>query len=392
MKRAEKQEYLAAVRSLQDIYMGNFENEAVPRNAHNDASRLHLVAGLYVYNPVTRKFLVQQRSTTKKTFPGQFTDSASGHIMARAGMTLDTIKQEMCRELAEEVGIEADPGALFLWTFFQDPSESEIKFIFVATSDATRVTPDLAEVTDRTGWYEAAELRSMLGSERFVKQVVGLWDVLLQNEAQFSVFMNSLVPWQNYWNWSGGLRDYLVWRAAVDANVEDAHRARRIPLFLGRFQPFHRGHLRCLEAIRQRSGDVIAGIGSAQYSRDARNPLTYDERRDLMQHCIDRAGLDFEHVFFVPIPDVHQEHVWMQNIKLLLGDNVYIHSNNDWVRGLGIAAGIHVADKVSFEMATYNGSRVRDLVRGGGNWQALVPDASYMSRRGLVTIIQQSMK
>ncbi len=390
MERHKGREHMAVGPSLYDIYVGDFENAPVLRNEQNSTLHLHLVAGLFVYNPVIRKFLVQQRSPSKDTFPGHFTDSASGHINARAGMSLATIKKEMCRELAEEMGVEAKPGQLSLWTLFQDTTENEIKLIFVASVDTAETRLDHTEVTDRSGWYGAAELRSMLKTERFVGPVTGLWDVLLQNEARFGAFVRGLGPWQHYWEWSDGLRRFKEWKSLEKGRQKSPHDASWIPLYLGRFQPFHRGHLSCLEHIRKNAQDVIIGIGSAQYSRDERNPLTFAERREVMQHALDREKLGFNNVFFVPIPDIHNEHMWMENIKLLLGTEIEIHSNNDWVRGLATSAGIHVAEKMAFEVATYNGSRVRELVRGGGQWQALVPDPQYMEKRGLVSIIKGS--
>jgi nicotinamide-nucleotide adenylyltransferase len=390
MERHKGREHMAAVPSLYDIYVGNFENAPVLRNEQNSASCLHLVAGLFVYNPVTRKFLVQQRSPSKSTYPGHFTDSASGHINARAGMSLATIKEEMCRELVEEMGVEAKPGQLSLWTLFQDTTENEIKFIFVASVDTTETKLDHTEVTDRSGWYGAVDLRAMLKTERFVAPVIGLWDVLLQNEARFGAFVRGLGPWQHYWKWCDGLRKFKEWETMEKGKQGSRRDARVIPLYLGRYQPFHRGHLSCLEHIRKEAQDVIIGIGSAQYSRDERNPLTFAERRDAMQHGLDIENLGFENVFFVPIPDIHNEHMWMQNIKLLFGSSIAIYSNNDWVRGLAVGAGIRVAEKMAFEVATYNGSRVRELVREGGQWQPLVPDPKYMEKRGLVSIIKES--
>jgi nicotinamide-nucleotide adenylyltransferase len=390
MEQHDKAEFLATVRSLYDIYVGNYENEPVLRNQQTDASNLHLVAGVFVYNPSTREFLVQQRSASKKTYPEHFTDSASGHIMARKDMSLATIKQEMCRELSEEMGVEAKPSQLSLWTLFQDPAENEIMFIFVACVNTTRTRLDLAEVSERSGWYSASKLRSMLESERFVKVVVGLWDTLLQNEPRFGAFVQSLAPWQTYWKSCDGLRKFKEWESIEKGKQESNHDDRVVPLFLGRFQPFHRGHLRCLEHIRKQARNVIIGIGSAQYSRDARNPLTFTERRDLIQQSIKQEKLGFDNLFFVPIPDVHNEHLWMQNVKILLGDSIEMYTNNDWVRGLASGAGISVAEKMAFEMDTYNGSRVRELVREGGHWEALVPDPQFLKKRGLVSIIKES--
>ncbi|MBN2151852.1 MAG: adenylyltransferase/cytidyltransferase family protein [Candidatus Lokiarchaeota archaeon] len=386
----ESKEYIAAVRSLVDIYAGNFENEPVLRDAGDASPDLHLVSGVFVYNPKLKKFLVQQRAATKATYPSHFTDSASGHVNARRGMSLATIKEEMCRELAEEMGVEAKPGQLRLWTFFQDPEVNEIKFEFVARTEQEEVHPDLSEVTARSGWFDAATLRAMLRSERFVGPVINLWSALLENEARFDAFLKGLEGWQTYWNWCGDLRAFVHWARGEGEGGAPRERPRSVPLFLGRFQPFHIGHQKCLERIGEQARDVVIAIGSAQYARDQRNPLAYDERRDAIRHAIEREGLGFENVFFVPVPDIHNERLWMQNIKLLFGDSVVMVSNNDWVRGLAEGAGIRLAAKMAFEVGKLNGSNARELIRAGGDWRALVPDPRYMEERGLVEIIRAS--
>jgi nicotinamide-nucleotide adenylyltransferase len=382
-------EHLAAVKSLTDIYTGNFTNTPVPRDKHDAPTHLHLVAGVFVYNPATRMFLVQQRSAAKAVFPEHFTDSASGHINARAGMTLDTIKVEMCRELAEEMGVVATPGQLSLWTMFQDPAVNEIKFIFAASVASSTTRLDLGEVTSRSGWYSAARLRELLKAERFVTPVIGLWDVLLQQEDRFDAFLAGLAAWQTYWRWCDGFLAYQQWSSTNQA-IKGGRE--KIPLYLGRFQPFHLGHLECLRRIRKQSPVVIIGIGSAQYSRDARNPLTFEERRALILHVLEQVKLGFSNVFIVPIPDIHNEHLWMQNIKLLLGNSIRVYSNNEWVRGLANAGGIETAERFEFDMGSYNGSRVRELIAVDGNWQRLVPNPRYMVNHGLVEIIKQSKK
>nr|MDO8085101.1 adenylyltransferase/cytidyltransferase family protein [Candidatus Sigynarchaeum springense] len=386
----EETEYIAAVPSLFDIYTGNFENKPVPRDAKDASPHLHVVAGAFVYNPKTRKFLVQQRAASKATYPNHFTDSASGHIKARQGMSLATIKEEMCRELVEEMGVEIMPDQLRLWTFFQDPEVNEIKFEFVARADREEIRPDLSEVTERSGWFDATALRTMLRSERFVGPVINLWSVLLENEARFDAFLKGLDGWQSYWKWCDGLRAFKEWRDKVGSTGRSSQRSGCIPMFLGRFQPFHRGHLKCLEEIKKQARDVIVAIGSAQYSRDGRNPLSYNERRDAIQHVIEREKLGFKNVFFIPIPDIHDERLWMQNIKFLFGDAIELHSNNDWVRGLATGAGIRLGKKLAFEVGSLNGSNARELMRTGGNWQSLVPDPRYMEDKGLVEIIKAS--
>ncbi|RLF01945.1 MAG: nicotinamide-nucleotide adenylyltransferase, partial [Thermoprotei archaeon] len=53
-------------------------------------------------------------------------------------------------------------------------------------------------------------------------------------------------------------------------------------LFVGRFQPFHLGHLKALRWILEREDEVIICIGSAQYSHSLRNPFTVGERVEMI--------------------------------------------------------------------------------------------------------------
>ena len=47
--------------------------------------------------------------------------------------------------------------------------------------------------------------------------------------------------------------------------------------FIGRFQPFHRGHLAMVRRILETNDEIIVGIGSAQYSHTGENRS--EERR-----------------------------------------------------------------------------------------------------------------
>src|SRR5256885_9498938 len=52
-------------------------------------------------------------------------------------------------------------------------------------------------------------------------------------------------------------------------------------LFVGRFQPFHRGHLSMVKRILESNSEIIVGIGSAQYSHTGENPFTAGERYEI---------------------------------------------------------------------------------------------------------------
>src|SRR5438128_7695089 len=73
--------------------------------------------------------------------------------------------------------------------------------------------------------------------------------------------------------------------------------------FIGRFQPFHRGHLATVKRILESNDEIIVGIGSAQYSHTGENPFTAGERYEMIKRALHAQGI---HTYpIVPPPDTH---------------------------------------------------------------------------------------
>ncbi len=54
-------------------------------------------------------------------------------------------------------------------------------------------------------------------------------------------------------------------------------------VFIGRFQPFHKGHQRVVDHALSKSKKLIILLGSANVARNARNPWTYEERYEMIR-------------------------------------------------------------------------------------------------------------
>ncbi|MFX0100278.1 MAG: nicotinamide-nucleotide adenylyltransferase [Candidatus Hodarchaeota archaeon] len=374
----------AVVPSFQNILLGNFENKPIPRDENDSPTFMHIVAGVFIYNEKENKFLIQKRSIHKKTYPGHFTDSASGHINASSELDLNFIKEGMCRELSEEMGVQANPSDLNLWTIFHDNEMNEIKFVFLGLVQDLVTKLDPMEVSvDGSGWYTLSELSSLIETEKFVPPVVGLWKVLIENGEKIMEFIKTLDEWQEYWRDFCDLEEYLDWKVT---------NKRKIPLYIGRFQPFHLGHLKCLELIRESHEEIIIGIGSAQYSRSKRNPLSFNARREILKHILEKEGLNFSRVFIIPIPDMHDEVNWMLNVKLIFENDIILFSNNDWVRGLAEKEDVQLGEKFLFDRSNLKATRIRELIRTGKEWKQFTPKScfNYMKEKGLIEKIKNS--
>ncbi len=89
-------------------------------------------------------------------------------------------------------------------------------------------------------------------------------------------------------------------QSPVGLNMHDDAKYYRYLVFIGRFQPFHRGHKAVIDEALKRADDVIMLIGSANLPRSLRNPFSVAERSNMIKkaysadeakriHCV---GLD----------------------------------------------------------------------------------------------------
>ena len=58
-------------------------------------------------------------------------------------------------------------------------------------------------------------------------------------------------------------------------------------LLIGRFQPFHLGHLDAVNFALSQVENLWISIGSSNKSHEQRNPFTADERKEMITNSID---------------------------------------------------------------------------------------------------------
>lgn len=143
--------------------------------------------------------------------------------------------------------------------------------------------------------------------------------------------------------------------------------------FIGRFQPFHRGHLATIQRILATHEEVIVGIGSAQYSHTGENPFTAGERYEMIKRALDAEEIHNYHI--VPIPDTHVHSVWVSHVTSLVPRFDVIYSNSDLVVRLFREHGLKVISPPLVERDQLAGKEIRRRMREGAAWEALVPAA-----------------
>lgn len=83
-------------------------------------------------------------------------------------------------------------------------------------------------------------------------------------------------------------------------------------VYIGRFQPFHTGHFNVLTQIKELTDNIIVFIGSAHGPRTVRNPWTYKERKEVLEHYLD--VLEFNsHI--IALEDEDSDEAWVDTVE-----------------------------------------------------------------------------
>lgn len=93
-----------------------------------------------------------------------------------------------------------------------------------------------------------------------------------------------------------------------------------VSVVIGRFQPFHEGHLHLLSVALQESDKLIVVLGSANRSRSVKNPFTAAERKSMIRSVFRE---DQHRIAFVSSPDnLYKEWSWKSEIVRQVNDEI----------------------------------------------------------------------
>ncbi|MCX8175347.1 MAG: nicotinamide-nucleotide adenylyltransferase [Candidatus Micrarchaeota archaeon] len=144
-------------------------------------------------------------------------------------------------------------------------------------------------------------------------------------------------------------------------------------LFIGRFQPFHKGHLAALRWIAARSGRVIVAVGSAQESGTPANPFSLRERMQMLKKELAHEGLA-KKCILAAVTDINSNERWVAHLDASVPPYDVAYSNNPLVRKLMKKAGRRVRRIPFFRKKRYNATEIRRLMKEGKRWEDRVPE------------------
>lgn len=160
-----------------------------------------------------------------------------------------------------------------------------------------------------------------------------------------------------------------------------------VGLFVGRFQPMHNGHLDAIKYALKHAGKLVVIIGSAQFSRESHNPLTADERAEMVRDVFMEEGI--KNYEIVKVDDLFHPKKWVSEIKSRAKFDV-IFSTNPWTVKCFNEAGMEVKPHAMRKKKLLNGSEIRRRMREGEQWEDLVPPAAvrFLKRKKLLEVFK----
>ena len=103
-------------------------------------------------------------------------------------------------------------------------------------------------------------------------------------------------------------------------------------LLIGRFQPFHLGHLEALQFALSKVDKLWVGLGSSNKSAQKNDPFSAEERKEMILSSIDDSMKDKISIYFIPDLDNHVK--WIEEIDTIVPKFDIIFSNDDLTKHL----------------------------------------------------------
>lgn len=144
-------------------------------------------------------------------------------------------------------------------------------------------------------------------------------------------------------------------------------------IFIGRFQPFHLGHLATVKYALERVKHLYIVVGSSQKSHEARNPFTAGERILMIRNTLNEEKIDPSRYLIIPVPDATGHAVWTAFIDQVVPAYGVVFSSDRLTLQLYREKGVPTIEPPLLDRPTFSATEVRKRIIEGGKWKLLVP-------------------
>ena len=146
-------------------------------------------------------------------------------------------------------------------------------------------------------------------------------------------------------------------------------------LMMGRFQPFHLGHLDLVKQILKECDEVIIALTGSQFNYIEKDPFTSGERIEMIHQALKESNVDLSKCYIVAIENQFNVATWAAYLKSSLPSFDKVYSGNDYVAMLLADSGYEVVPPKFFDREKFNATKIRKLIADNEPWEEFVPPA-----------------
>lgn len=145
-------------------------------------------------------------------------------------------------------------------------------------------------------------------------------------------------------------------------------------LFIGRFQPFHKGHLATVKFALEKVEHLVIVVGSAQKSHEPRNPFTAGERIRMIKESLDiDSETDVRRILIIPIPDTDVHSLWTHQVDMLVPKYDVVFANDLFTLMLFREQGVKAIEAPLYRRNEMRATEIRRRMAAEEMWEDLVP-------------------
>jgi len=146
-------------------------------------------------------------------------------------------------------------------------------------------------------------------------------------------------------------------------------------IFIGRFQPFHLGHIAAIKFAFKKVDELAIVIGSSQASYESQNPFTAGERISMIKDSLNADKMiDCKKTLIIPVPDTNIHSTWTHTVDMLVPKYEVVFTNNSFTGYLFIQRNITVTEPKLLNRNDLSGTEIRRRMVKNLKWTHLVTE------------------
>jgi pantetheine-phosphate adenylyltransferase len=144
-------------------------------------------------------------------------------------------------------------------------------------------------------------------------------------------------------------------------------------LFMGRFQPFHKGHMYALRSAYSSCKKVVVGIGGAQERGTQRNPIDAKNRIRIIRAALRGSKMKPSRLKFLAVPDFNDNEKWFNYIIRAYPQIDAVFSRNVLVKSIFRGHGIVTVSPAWHDRKRLQATKIRSKIIRDIPWHDSVP-------------------